>query len=121
MRPEIRRKLESIGAALLGAAATLLGGYVVVVELGARLIAGAATVLVMVPRGIVWVAVSLEAGMNGWTIAGRVASAAVDTLKLPMVTVSLIALELVGVGALFALRALLRGDVRASESKEMNP
>jgi hypothetical protein len=102
-------------------AAIFLVAYVLIVELGARLIAGVAAALVLVPRGIVWIAVSLEAGMNGWAIAERVAAAAVGTLKVPVVTVSLIALELVAAGALFALRVLLRRDARqALEPKEMN-
>lgn len=112
VRPNVRRRLASIGAAVFGLAAIFVVAYVLIVELGARLIAGVAAALVLVPRGVVWIAVSLEAGMNGWAIAERVAAAAVGSLKMPVVTISLIALELVAAGALFALRVLLRRDAR---------
>jgi hypothetical protein len=118
VRQHVRRKLTSFGAALVGVVALLLAAYVLIVELGGRLVSAAAQMLVLVPRGIVWVAVSLDAGMNGWAIASRVASSAVGMLAMPLVTVSLIALELVAVAALFALRTLLRNQARADESKE---
>lgn len=119
VRRDVRRRLASIGAAVLGMAATVLAAYVVIVQLAGRLIAMFADALILVPRGLVWIASSLETGMNGWAIASHIASAAVSTIGVPTVTVGLIGLELVAVAALFALRALLRNEARAEESKEM--
>jgi hypothetical protein len=121
VRREVRRKLASIGAAALGMAATLLAAYVVIVQLAGRLIALFADALILVPRGLVWIASSLETGMNGWAIASHIASAAVSAIGVPTVTVALIGLEIVAVAALFALRTLLRNEARAEESKEMVP
>ena len=120
VRRDVRRRFASIAAALVGAAAILVLAYALVVELGSRLVAGLAQALVLVPRGIVWVAMSLDSGVNGWAIAGRAASAAVGMLAVPTVAVSLLALELVAAGALFALRTLLRNEARR-QSKEINP
>ena len=108
----MNRRLASVGAALLVAVGTALAGYVLVVELGGALIAGMARAIVLLPRAIVWTTLALREGLTGWEIAGRAAAAAVDTLASPVVTISLIALELVGVGALFALARLLRGVER---------
>ena len=121
VRRDVRRRLASIGAAILGVAATLLAAYVVIVQLAGRLIAIFADALILVPRGLVWIASSLETGMNGWAIASHIASAAVSTIGVPTVTVALIALEIVAVAALFALRTLLRNEARAEEPKEMVP
>ena len=120
VRRDVRLKFASFGAALFGTAAMLVLAYALIVEVGGRIVAGLAQALVLVPRGIVWIAVSLDAGVNGWAIAGRIASSAVGMLALPTVAVSLIALELVAAGALFALRTLLRNEARR-QSKEMNP
>jgi hypothetical protein len=120
VRRDVRRRFASFAAALVGAAAILVLAYALVVELGSRLVAGLAQALVLVPRGIVWVAMSLDSGVNGWAIAGRAASAAVGMLAVPTVAVSLLALELVAAGALFALRTLLRNEARR-QSKEINP
>jgi len=118
VRRHVRRRLASIGAAVLGIVATLLAIYVVIVQLAGRLIAIFVDALVLVPRGLVWIASSLETGMNGWAIASHIASAAVSTIGVPTVTVTLIGLELVAVAALFALRTLLRNEARAEEPKE---
>ena len=120
VRREVRRKFASFGAALFGTVAILVLAYALVVEVGGRVVAGLVQAVVLVPRGIVWIAVSLDAGVNGWAIAGRIASSAVGMLAVPTVAVSLIALELVAAGALFALRTLLRNEARR-QSKEMNP
>jgi hypothetical protein len=120
VRREVRHKFASFGAALFGVAALLVLAYALVIEVGSRLVAGLAQALVLVPRGIVWIAVSLDAGVNGWAIAGRIASSAVAMLAVPSVAVGLIALELLAAGALFALRTLLRNEA-LRESKEMNP
>jgi hypothetical protein len=54
-------------------------------------------------------------------IASHVATAAVDAMRVPLVSVTLIALELLAVGALFALRTLLRNEEHGVQSKERNP
>lgn len=108
----MNRRLASVGAALLVAVGTAVAGYVLIVELGGALVAGAARAIVLLPRAIVWTTLALRDGMNGWEIAGQAATAAFDTLATPVVTISLIGLELVGAGALFALARLLRGVER---------
>ena len=117
-RPDVKRRLASVGAALAGIAATVLTGYLLVVELGGALLGGAARALVLLPRGVVWLTSALQEGANGWVIAGRVAAAAADAFTTPTVTIALIALETVAVMALFALRRLLRHEAQA-ESEEM--
>lgn len=120
-RSHVRRRLASVGSALLGAAAVLLAAYVLVVEVGGALVSGAVRALVLLPRGIVWLTLALQRGTSGWVIASRVATAAVGAMKVPLVSVTLIALELLAVGALFALRTLLRNEGHAVDSKESNP
>ena len=112
-RPAVKRRLASVGATLVGVVATVLAGYVLVVELGGALLGGAARALVLLPRGVVWLTTALQEGANGWVIAGRVITAATDAFTTPMVTIALIALESVAVMALFALRRLLRHEARA--------
>lgn len=121
MRSSVRRRFASIGSALVGAAAVVLAAYVLIVEVGGALVTAAVRGLVLLPSGIVWLTLALQRGTSGWVIASRAAAAAVDVLKIPLVSVTLIALELLAVGALFALRTLLRNEGRAADSKERNP
>ena len=107
--------MGSVGAAILGIAATLLLAYVVVVELGGALVTGVVRLLVLLPRGIVWMAVALETGTNGWVIAGRIIAAGAGAIKVPVVSVAVIVLELMGAGALLALRRLLRDATHRAE------
>jgi hypothetical protein len=121
MRSDVRRRLASIGSALVGAAAVLLAAYVLVVEVGGALVSVSVHGLVLLPRGIVWLTLALQRGTSGWVIASRIAAGAVGAMKVPLVSVTLIALELLAVGALFALRTLLRNEGHAANPKERKP
>lgn len=118
---DVRRRLASIGSALVGAAAVSLAAYILIVDVGGALVAGAVRALVLLPRGVVWLTLALQRGTSGWVIASRVATAAVGAMQVPLVSVALVALELLGVGALFALRTLLRHEGHSADSKERNP
>jgi hypothetical protein len=83
--------------------------------------AGAATAFVLLPlavRGIVralqltvngciWLAASLSAGMDAWSIVALIGRAAADALSTPRALGVIVVLMLVGALALYGLRQLL--------------
>lgn len=100
-------------------AAWLALGAVALYYVGGALVQGAARGLVLLPRAGVWLFVALQDGADGWTIAGRVGATLADALVTPQVTYWLIALELVGAAALFALQRLFRNEERGERSEEV--
>lgn len=117
----IRTRLASVGAALVGIAAIALAAYVLIVQVGGALVSTVAQGVVLLPSAVVWLTLAVERGTSGWVIAERIVTAATGAIRVPMVTVTLIALEAMGVGALLALRTLLRTDGRSPDAEEINP
>ena len=112
-------RLARFGAALVGTAAGLALGYVLVVYVGGALLSGLAAAVTLLPRAFVWLVLALQDGADGWAIAGRVASSVASALSTTEVASSLIALELIGAAALYVLQRLLRDEVRTRHSKEV--
>jgi hypothetical protein len=116
-----RSRVASAGAALVGVAAIVLAAYVLIVQVGGALVSTVARAIVLLPDAVVWLTLAIERGTRGWVIAGRVRAAAAGAARVPIVTVTLFALELMGVGALFALRTLLQTGTRPRDAEEINP
>ena len=114
-----RARLARLGAALVGTAAGLALAYLLVVYVGAALLSGLAAALALLPRAFVWLVLALQDGADGWAIAGRIASSLATALSTTRVVFSLVALELIGAAALYALQRLLRDEVRTRHSKEV--
>ena len=112
-------RLARFGAALVGTAAGLALGYVLVVYVGGALLSGLAGALTLLPRAFVWLVLALQDGADGWAIAGRVAASVASALSTTEVASSLIALELIGAAALYVLQRLLRDEARTRHSKEV--
>jgi hypothetical protein len=91
------------------AAAWVVLASLAIFYVGGAVVNGVARGLALAPRAIVRLVVAFQEGADWWSIAGRVGSAIAGTLGTSQVALSLIALELVGVAALYALLRLI-GD-----------
>ena len=114
----ITRRARRVALAT-AAAAGLLGLAVVgVVYIGALLIQGVSLAITLVPRAIVWLALAAQDGADWWSLAGRAGAALATSLSSSQVMWWLIGLELLAVVALVALQAMLRSEIRGSDSQE---
>ncbi len=111
-------RFARLGVVLLVVLAGLALTYVLVVYVGGALLRGAAWILVLVPRALVWLVLAVQEGADGWAIAGRIAANVADALTTTQLAGAVIALELVGAAALFGLQRLLRDEVRPTQVKE---
>ena len=102
-----------IGAAWIALASVAL------VFVGGAVVSAVARAFALLPRAIVWLFVAMQEGADWWSIAGRVGAALAETLTTSQVGLSLIALELVGVVALYALQRLIRDEARSGGSEEV--
>jgi hypothetical protein len=70
--------------------------------------------LTLTVNGCVWVAASMSAGADPWTLAGAVGRAAADTLVTREASGVLLALAIVGALAFYGLQRLLGSDEESS-------
>jgi len=105
------RRAASLAAVFIGAGAT----YVAVVEGGAWVVRTAAAVTV---RGVSLVVRSAAEGLDWWSILVRVGRATGEVLVTPQVSTAVIAVEILGALALYALSRLLRDDRNNAERWE---
>jgi hypothetical protein len=104
----------AIGIGLAWAA----GVIVIVVGLGGLLLQLIARAAVQIPRAIVWLFLAAQDGADWWSLAGRAGAALATSLSSSQVMWWLIGLELLAVVALVALQAMLRSEIRGSDSQE---
>ena len=95
-------------------------GLIVVVSVGGLALQGVARAVTLLPRAIVWLFFAAQSGADWWSIAGRASAAVAATLSSSQVLWWLIGLELVGVAALAGLHVMLRGEMRARDSEEVD-
>ena len=70
--------------------------------------------LTLALNGCVWLAASISAGADGWTIATTIARAAANMLATPQAFGAIAALVTVGAVALFGLQRLLGSEEDSS-------
>jgi hypothetical protein len=92
---------------------------VAVVYLGGLLVQGMSLAMVLLPRGIVWLALAAQDGADWWSIAGRAGAAVAAAFASSRAIWWLIGLELVGVAALAGLQKLLRDETRGGDVEEV--
>ena len=107
--PSKRVRTRLLIAVGLGAAWLALGA-VTIVTVGRVLTAATIQGLALLPRALVWLAVALQQGADWWSIAGRAGAAIGDVVTRSDVAMPLVALEMVGVAALYGLQRLLRDE-----------
>jgi hypothetical protein len=103
-------RLRRLAAILLAGAAILAAAYVLVAYVGPAVARGMVRAVVALPDLVVWMIVSVGEGADWLTITGQVAVRVAEALTRPQLVLALIAIELVGVAALYALKHLLRDE-----------
>jgi hypothetical protein len=104
------RAMVALGVAVAGTG-LLLAGYRFAGAMALELLVGLLDVAV---RGIVWLATALEGGVDAWSLLAQTARAIGAALTRPSTAGALIAIELVGAGALYALYRLLAAEEKES-------
>jgi hypothetical protein len=92
---------------------------VAVVYLGGLLVQGMSLAMVLLPRGIVWLALAAQDGADWWSIAGRAGAAVATAFASSRAIWWLIGLELIGVAALVGLQKLLGDETRSQDVEEV--
>ena len=115
----IPRRVRRMALATAVAAGWLGLAVAAVVYLGGLLVQGMSMAMVLLPRGIVWLALAAQDGADWWSIAGRAGAAVAATIASSRAIWWLIGLELVGVAALVGLQNLLRDDTRGQDLEEV--
>lgn len=118
-RRQAKRGLVRVAVALGIGAAWLAVASLAVFYVGGAMVAGAARVVALLPRAIVWLFIAMQQGADWWSIAGRVGATLAETLTTSRVAFSVIALELVGAAALYVLQRLVRDEDRGASSEEV--
>jgi hypothetical protein len=90
-----------------------------VVYIGGLLLQGMSLAMVVLPRGIVWLALAAQDGADWWSIAGRAGAAVAAAFASSRAIWWLIGLELIGVAALVGLQKLLRDEARDRDVEEV--
>ncbi len=103
-------RLRRLAAILLASTAILAAAYVLVAYVGPAAARGLVRAVVALPDALVWMLVSVSEGADWLTIAGQVAVRVAEALMRPQLVLALLAVELVGVAALYALKHLLRDE-----------
>ena len=70
--------------------------------------------LTLTVNGCVWLAASMSAGADPWTLAGAVGRAAADTLVTREASAVLLGLSVIGAAAFYWLQRLLGSDEESS-------
>lgn len=102
-------------AALLVMAAGLAIGYAAIDYAGAWM---ATTGAAVASRGVVWFMAMAGAGVTWWSVVARVGAGMDTVLATPQNTAALLALELLGMLALWGLRRLLPSEQNTVDSVE---
>jgi hypothetical protein len=116
--PPTKRRLPrlaiacGIGAAWLGLAVAS------VYYIGGAVVGATARGLALLPRAVIWLFLALQEGADWWSIAGRAGAILAETITTSQIGLGLLALELVGAGALYGLQRLLRDEARRPTSEE---
>ena len=115
----IPRRVRRIALATAVTAGWLGLGVVAVVYIGGLLVQGMSLAMVLLPRGIVWLALAAQDGADWWSIAGRAGAAVAAAFNSSRAIWWLIGLELLGVAALVGLQKLLRDETRGRDVEEV--
>jgi hypothetical protein len=99
----------------------LAAGYAALAFIGSAAISMLTRGLVLLPRAGVQLVIAVQQGVDGWALAGRVFGSVANALTSPPVLFSLVALELIGAGALYVMQLLLRHEGRSARSQEEEP
>ena len=91
---------------------------IVVVYVGRLALSAVVLAATFVPRAVVWLFLAAQDGADWWSIAGRAGAALAAAIASSQVLWWLIGLELLGVAALAGLRAMLRDEMRGTDSEE---
>ena len=83
---------------------------VLLVLLGPFLVRQVARLLNFSVQGFVWIVRGLEGGLDIWSLMAEVGRAVGASLTTPQVSASVVAVELVGVAALYTLHRVLAYD-----------
>ena len=110
----VLRAARLVASAAAGAAGLVLG-YLAVVRGGTWAVHTGAVLTVQLVSFVVRAAAE---GLDWWSIVARVGAAAGETLTTPSVSAALVAIELVGAVALFALSRVLRAEKNNADSWE---
>ena len=100
-----RRWLVRAAALVTGGAAGVAGLLALVVYAGGWIVG---TAVQLLSRGLVWLTVSMAEGVDLWSLAAQIGGGLGDALATPAGAGALIALEVVAVLALYALRRVIR-------------
>ncbi|MCY4075889.1 MAG: hypothetical protein OXH04_10730 [Acidobacteria bacterium] len=111
-----RRAAALVAVLVLGAVAAVWVLLAMLPFLGSAAVA----LLNFSAEGFVWVVRAVEGGLDGWAILRRVGRGLGEAVSAPGVTGGLVAVEFVGVAALYALHRLLRigREPRSKEDKQ---
>ena len=92
---------------------------VAVAYLAGLLVQSMSLAIVLLPRGIVWLALAAQDGADWWSIAGRAGAAVAASVASSRAIWWLIGLELIGVAALVGLQKLLHDETRGRDLEEV--
>ena len=109
------RRVLWLAASLLVVAGGIVATSLAVVQGGTWLVQTGAA---MTSRLVVWLVRSTAEGLDWWSVVAQVGAAAGSALATPQATFMVVAVELVGALALFALHRVLRSEGRNSDSEE---
>ena|SRR5690348_6459971 len=115
----VRRRVRRMALATAVTAGWLGLGVVAVVYIGGLLVQGMSLAMVLLPRGIVWLALAAQDGADWWSIAGRAGAAVAAAFASSRAIWWLIGLELIGVAALVGLQKLLQDEARDRDGEEV--
>jgi hypothetical protein len=104
------RTARLAGIGVIAVAGTIAGGYVAL-PVAAWLFVRALTLML---NGAVWLAATISSGQDAWTVAGTVATAAINVFSTPQVSGGIAALAVVGAVAIFGLQRLLGSEEESS-------
>jgi hypothetical protein len=115
----VRRRVRRMVLATAVTAGWLGLAVVAVVYIGGLLVQAMSLAMVLLPRGIVWLALAAQDGADWWSIAGRAGAAVAAAFASSQAIWWLIGLELIGVAALVGLQKLLRDETRGPDVEEV--
>ena len=115
----VRRRVRRMALATAVTVGWLGLAVVAVVYIGGLLVQGLSLAVVLLPRGIVWLALAAQDGADWWSIAGRAGATVAAAIASSQAIWWLIGLELIGVAALVGLQKLLRDETRGRDVEEV--
>lgn len=113
-----RRRLRTRLAYITGAVSIAVAGAGSIYELSGLATALAARVTVAFSHALVWLLTSASVGAAWWSIAERVGTAVGDAIASPSASVSIAAIEMIPLLALYALHRLLSQERRRPSKVE---